>query len=283
MVKPLSKRAQLLSPSIQIRAMFLGLLQQLSGLGLRKGTLLRCLQALGALSRDASWATTGFWGAQPPFFAIPLLHFNSLFQWLYWDPLDSLLYSCQEYHIQNNFNFSSDTARPQWQNGQYIWLIPPIPLWVLFIWRLSLFFLFWLYNWVLFSSNAFQYGKLGSEGMTALQLKQIPQCLWLGNIQSSSCGGLQEQGISGFSPSFQFPGCKEQVGVASRVFAIRPAWANIQGSGPHRNNLISSPLHVPVESFPGTPTGVSEPVANKSTWTQPHSPQNLACGNKAPY
>ena len=56
---------------------------------------------------------------------------------------------------------------------------------VLFIWRLSLFFPFWLYTWVLFSFNAFQYGRSSSEGSTAFQLsrgKQIPQCLWLDNI-----------------------------------------------------------------------------------------------------
>ena len=38
MVEPLSKRAQLLSPSIQTQVMFSGLLHQLSGLGFKKGT-----------------------------------------------------------------------------------------------------------------------------------------------------------------------------------------------------------------------------------------------------
>ena len=100
---------------------------------------------------------------------------------------------------------------------------PTQGFWVFSIWRLSLFFPFWLYTWVPFSSNAFRYGRSNHEGMIALQLprgKQIPWCLWLGNIQSSYYSGLWEQGICSFYPSFQLLGCKEQVRVASRVFAI---------------------------------------------------------------
>ena len=107
------------------------------------------------------------------------------------------------------------------------WLIsstsPMQGFWVLFTWGLSLSFSFWLYTQVLFSSNAFPYGWLSSEGMITIQLprgKQIPWSLWLGNIQSSHCVGLQEQGISSFYPSFQLLGCKKQVRVASGVSTI---------------------------------------------------------------
>ena len=39
-----------------------------------------------------------------------------------------------------------------------------------------------------------------------------------------------------------------------------PTCTNIWGSGPCRNDLISSPPCAPVESFLGTLTGVSEPA-----------------------
>ena len=39
-----------------------------------------------------------------------------------------------------------------------------------------------------------------------------------------------------------------------------PTCTDIQGLGPHGNDLISSPPCAPVESFPGTPTEVPEPA-----------------------
>ena len=47
--------------------------------GVQEGNFLRHLQALGTLSRDAGWVTTGFWGAWPPFFVIPSFTFKLTF------------------------------------------------------------------------------------------------------------------------------------------------------------------------------------------------------------
>ena len=48
-------------------------------IGVQEGNFLRHLQALGALSGNAGWATPGFWGVQPPFFAIPSFAFKLAF------------------------------------------------------------------------------------------------------------------------------------------------------------------------------------------------------------
>ena len=81
----------------------------------------------------------------------------------------------------------------------------------------------WSCSWVLLCANTFHYGGLIHEGAIALQLprgKQVPWCLWLGGIWSSSHGSFQKQGISSFCPSFQFPHFKEQFRVTSGVFTI---------------------------------------------------------------
>ena len=87
---------------------------------LQEGNFLRCLQTLGASSGIASWATIGFWGGQPAFFVVPSFTFTLAFRFSCWDPLESLSQGGQDYHIRNNFNFSSGTAQLCWQNGWYI-------------------------------------------------------------------------------------------------------------------------------------------------------------------
>ena len=80
-----------------------------------------------------------------------------------------------------------------------------------------------------FCSNTFHCSGSSHEGLTALQLprgKCIPWCLWQGNIWSSSFGGVWEQGISGFCPSFQLPCCMEPVGVTSGC-SPSTLWANM--------------------------------------------------------
>ena len=151
-----------------------------------------------------------------------------------------------------------------------------------------LFFPSWVYTQVLFSSNAFYYGGLSSEGTIALQLprgKQIFQCLWLGNIQSSSCVGLWEQGISGFSLSFQLLGCKEQVGIASRVFAIT-LWASMcqySGFRPLWKWSHFIPSTCSCWILPGYSNWSIWTCCDSALWTWPHFPWNLAWGNRAPY
>ena len=44
---------------------------------IQEGSLLWYLYAQGVLSREVSWVTADFWGAQPPFFAIPSFGFKS--------------------------------------------------------------------------------------------------------------------------------------------------------------------------------------------------------------
>ena len=208
--------------------MFLGPLHQSSGLLFKKGMFWDVFRPWGP--HLGMPVTTHFWGAQPPFFAIP----SSAFKFPLWAVLlrsfkQSLMRWSELPHLKQ-FQFFlcySSTALAKWW---YRWpadLVHESHSRFRGLLQLKtqplLFFPFWLYTRVPFSSNAFHYGRLSCEGMIALQLprgKQIPQCLWLHNIWSSQFGGLQEQGISGFGPSFQLPGCKEQVGVASGVFAI---------------------------------------------------------------
>ena len=170
-----------------------------------------------------------FLRAQPPFFIIPSFAFKLTVQVVL---LRSFRQSFMRWsglpHLKQFWFFSVVQLNHvgKMDNISY-WLIHSSNstqgFCILFSWRLSLFFTFWLYAWVFFSSSAFCYSRVSSESIVALQLprgKQIPWCLWPSNIQYSSCGGLWEQRISGFCPSFQFLGCKEQVGVASKVFAI---------------------------------------------------------------
>ena len=131
---------------------------------------------LGSLIWDAGWGSTCFWGAWPSFFAVLSFALNSLFRWSYWDSSDSLSWGGQDYHIHNNFNFSSDTAQIHWQNG---WYIPPTDL---ILW-LHLRFLhpFQTKNSVssspsgftlksLSAFSPFHYRGLSCEGMVDLQL-----------------------------------------------------------------------------------------------------------------
>ena len=149
-------------------------------------------------------------GSGFPSSLFPLLHLNSLFWWPCWDPLDNPSQDGQDCHTQNNSGFSSGTAWMHWQNGWYSWLadllhqshlgfLDLLPL------KTQPLLTLLVYIWVSFSSNASHYGRLSHEGMIVLQIprgKQVPGCLWLGNIWSSSCGGLLEKEISSFYLSF---------------------------------------------------------------------------------
>ena len=186
MVKPLSRRCQLLSPSILTWVMFLGLLHQVSGLGIKKGTFwdifrlwqpcLRMPVEWLLVSEGSSlhdllpegpgqnqtgqwewWQRGNSWGLETgplqcsDVWSSPLSHLNSLFRQSCQDPLDNLSQDGQNYHIQNNFGFSSDTAQLHWQNEWYTWLtglllqlhlrfLGPLHLWTwpLLPWYLSL-------------------------------------------------------------------------------------------------------------------------------------------------
>ena len=245
------------------------------------------------LGMPVEWLLVSEGSGLPPL-SSPLSHLNSLLWWPFWDPLDNLSQDGQECHIQNNFSFPSDTTQLHQQNWPYSWLADLLHQFhlgflVFSLWRLSLFFPFWLYTWVPFSSIASHCGGVSHDGTIVLQLprrKQCPQCLWPGNIWSSSCGGLWEQGISSFCPCLRLPGHKEKVRVTSGVFTINFVSHHvliIWGSGPCRNYLVSSPPCAPVESFLATLTEVSVPAATGTLQTQPHSPLILAWGNKAPY
>ena len=104
-----------LDPGYVLRSILL-----IKWIGVQDGKFFRCLQAWETSSGDASWATTGFWGAQPPLFAVPSFTFKLTLWQSCWDPSDNLSWNGQDYHIQNNFNFSFNTAWPCWQNRWYI-------------------------------------------------------------------------------------------------------------------------------------------------------------------
>ena len=121
MAEPLSKRAQLLSSSIQTQAMFSGLLRWLSGSGSKKGTFWdfrpwephpRTLVEQLLISERPSLPSS----------LSPLSCLNLPFGQSCWDPSDNLSWGGQDYHIWRNFNFSSDTAQSHWPNRQYILL-----------------------------------------------------------------------------------------------------------------------------------------------------------------
>ena len=147
-------------------------------------------QVLGASSRDASSATTVFWGAQPPFFAIPLLHLNWLLGWSCWDVWAISHEGGQDYQYLIFLLIWLDCIDKVDDIADRLICCtnPTRSFWVFFLWRLSLFSHFCLYTQVPFSSNTFHYGGLSYEGIIAFQLprgKQVPWCLWLGNIWSS--------------------------------------------------------------------------------------------------
>ena len=178
--------------------MFSGLLHQLSGLGFKKGTFWDVFRLWGLLVEQLLVSE----GSGLPSSLSPLLHLNWLFWLSCWDPLTifhKMVMTATSETISIFLLIQLDCIGKTGDIAN--WLIcstnPSWGFWVFLLWRLSLFFLFWLYIWVPFSSNAFHYGRLSHECMIALQLprgKQVPQCLWLHNIWSSSCGGLWAAG-----------------------------------------------------------------------------------------
>ena len=122
MVEPLSKRAQLFSPSIQTWAMFSGLLHWLSGRGFKKGPFWDIFRLWELCpGSPVEWLLVSEESSLPSL-SSPLLCLNLLFWQSCWDPLDNLSQDGQDYHIWNNFSFSSGTAWLHWQNGCYNWL-----------------------------------------------------------------------------------------------------------------------------------------------------------------
>ena len=85
----------------------------------QEGSFLRHLHALGALSADAGWATTGFWGSQFPFFLIHYFAFKLTFWAVLLRSFGQSFMICQGYCIQNNCSISYDTIWFHWQNRQY--------------------------------------------------------------------------------------------------------------------------------------------------------------------
>ena len=88
----------------------------------QKGNFPGHLQALGASSGMLVEQLLVSEGLDFPSLSSHLSHLNLLFGWSYQDPMDNLSWGGQDYHIWNNFNFSSDTAQLYWQNGWYSWL-----------------------------------------------------------------------------------------------------------------------------------------------------------------
>ena len=187
-------------------------------IGVQEGNFLELLQAFGTSSGDASWATTGFRRAQPPFFAISSFTFKlTLWVVLLRSFRQSLMRSSGLSHPKQFqfFLWYSLIALAKQMTYPIDRSAPPTPFKVsaLFSQRLSLLFPFWLYAWVFHSFSVFHYSGLCSKSTVALQLprgKQIPWCLWLVNIRSSSCGGLREQRISGFHPFSNFQAARSR-------------------------------------------------------------------------
>ena len=150
-------------------AMFSGLLHQLSGWGSRRELFEMSVRPWEPHPGIASWATTGFWGAQPPFFTLPSFAFKLTFKV---GSLAEILQTISHevvrtYHIWNNFNdFSSDTAWLALAKQMIYptdWSAPLTPL------KVSAsssakdsasFFPFWLYTQVFFSFSAFHYSGM---------------------------------------------------------------------------------------------------------------------------
>ena len=122
LVEPLSKKAQLSSPSIWTKAILSGPFPQLSELGFKKETFWDVLRLwdphLGIL---VGWLLVSE-GSGLPSSLPPLSCLNYFFWWPCWDPLYSLSQDGQEWQTQNNSSFSSGTAQLYWQNRWYSWL-----------------------------------------------------------------------------------------------------------------------------------------------------------------
>ena len=177
MAEPLSKRAQLLSPSIWTQAMFSGLLHWLSGLGFKKGTFQDIFKLLKPHLGTPVEQLLVSEGSSLPSLLSPLFHLNSLFWQCCWNPLDNLSRWSGLPHLKQFWSFFwySLTNLAKWM------ICSPNFTWGFLV---SLFSLLALHM-TLFSSNVFHYGWSSHEGMIALQLprgKQVLQCLWLGNI-----------------------------------------------------------------------------------------------------
>ena len=92
---------------------------------------LRCLQTLGASSMDTSWATTGFWGAWPPFFIIPSLVFLLTFQAVLLRYFGQSLIRCSGLPHSKQLQFFlsySPTVLAKQMIYLTNWSAPPIPL-----------------------------------------------------------------------------------------------------------------------------------------------------------
>ena len=182
MVKPLSKRPQLLSPSILTQAMSSGPLHWVSGSGFKKGTFMNVFRlwepCLGMPVEQLLVSE----GSDLPSLSSPLLHLNSLFWWSCWDPLNNLSQDGQDCHIWSNFVFF--LVQVDWDGKTDDipnWLICSTKstgdFWVLFIGRLGTFCLLCLCTQVFCNSITFNSDRWGSKGMAALQLpggKQVP-------------------------------------------------------------------------------------------------------------
>ena len=232
-VEPLSKRAQLSSPSIQTLATCAlvcctdcvgwGSRRELFGMSLGSGSLVQGCQLSWLLVSDGSGLPSS---CHPLFCRFKLIFSGSLAE----APLGNLSQDGQDCHIWNNFSFSSGTAQLYWQNGWYSWLADLLHqshsrfLGFLPLKTQPLLPFLALHIQVPFSSNVFHYGRSSLEGTIALQLpigKQVPQCLWLGNSWFSCCGGLSGAEDLWILPIFSnFRAARSNVIVASWVFAI---------------------------------------------------------------
>ena len=250
MVKPLSKRAQLLSPSILTLVMFLGPLHWVSELGFKKGTFWDAFRLWKPhLGMQVGWLLISE-GSGLPSLSSPFLHLKSLSRWSCWYPSDNLSQDGQDYHIWNNFSFSSDTAWPHWQNGWYtqptdllLWLnlrflgslhlktqplLPPLPC-----------------AWVFYNSVTFYHSWSGSEGMTSLQPlggKHVPDVYEqvtfdpLIGVAFESRRSLASADLS----NFQGARGRSEYLVGCSPSTLLANIHHIQGSGHHR----SDPAHL---------------------------------------
>ena len=103
MVKTLSKRAQLLSASIQTQAMFSSPPHWVNGLRFKKGTFWDVFRLWEpCLGMPVEWLLVSE-GSGLFSLLSPLLYLNSLFGWSCRDPSDNPLQDGQGYHNQSNF------------------------------------------------------------------------------------------------------------------------------------------------------------------------------------
>ena len=96
---------------------------------IEEGSLLWCFYAWGVSSGDVCWLATGFWGAWPPFFAVPSLVFKFAFCA---DLLMSFGQSCTRWsgllHLKQLLFFCwySLTALAKWTIYSIGWSAPPL-------------------------------------------------------------------------------------------------------------------------------------------------------------